>query len=258
MSNVFPLPELRWEDDRKETGALARLSTEAPREPWHIFLRDSFQWRAGEHIGLVGNTGAGKTTMLMNLLPLHRYVVVFATKPKDETMDTLLKHGYLRMKEWKPLDPRHFPRRVLWPDSLKLDSEEHQRKVFSHAFDRIYLEGGWTVAIDEMWWFDNMLNLGKDVKKYLLQARSLKISLLVGTQRPAWVPREIYTQSTHLFFWRTNDENDIRSLAGIGWRSNDLIRTIVANLERFQTLYINTRTGAMCRTRCPQIPGIGT
>jgi hypothetical protein len=85
-----------------------------------------------------------------------------------------------------------------------------------------------------------------------LQSRSLGISLVASTQRPAWVPRELYTSATHLFFWRTNDETDLKSLSGIGFRSARLISEIVANLDQYETLYINTRTGRMCRTKVPK------
>lgn len=238
--------------------AYAKLSIEAPRVPWDVFLRDYFNWRAGEHVALIGVTGAGKTTLLLNLLPLHPFVVAFATKPKDETMDKLVDAGYLRMEEWRALNPLQFPRRILWPDARELDSEERQKRVFGHAFRSIYREGGWTVAIDELWWFDNVLGQAKEIRKYLLQARSLKISLLAGTQRPAWVPREIYTQSTHLFFFATNDENDLKSLSGLSYRSSSFVRMVIANLDfnNHQFLYLNTRTGNMCRTHCPEIAGI--
>jgi energy-coupling factor transporter ATP-binding protein EcfA2 len=245
----------RLPNDSRE---FARLSTEAPRVPWDVFVDRYFDWRAGEHVGLIGVTGAGKTTLLLNLLPFHPYVVAFATKPKDDTMDKLVDSGYLRMDEWRSIDPRQFPRRILWPDARDLDSDERQKRVFGHAFRAIYKEGGWTVAIDELWWFDNVLGLAKEIRKYLLQARSLKISVLAGTQRPAWVPREIYTQSTHLFFFGTNDENDLKALSGLSYRSSAFVRMVIANLEyaNHQFLYLNTRTGNMCRTRCPEIPGI--
>lgn len=236
-----------------ETSHFAQLSNEAPRVPWDAFNHGFFHWRPGEHVGLIGPTGLGKTTMLLNILPRMPFVVVFATKPRDGSMDKLLHAGYVRLDRWRSIDPMQTPRRVLWPDATRLDSVVKQRVVFHDAFDRIYREGGWCVAIDETRYVENQLKLGEDIKMYLLQGRSLGISLVTATQRPAWVPREIYSSSTHLFFWRTNDETDIRSLSAIGYRSAVLIRSIVAELERFQVLYINTRSGVMARTRCPAI-----
>lgn len=231
---------------------LARVSNEAPRVPWDKFVR-ALHWAPGEHFGLVGPTGQGKTTMLFNLLPLHPYVTVFATKPADESMDALIDQGYLKLRRWEPRDPIQFPRRVLWPDARAMNSQGVQREVFQDAMARIYREGGWTVAFDELWYMSQILRMDTEIKTYLLQARSLKISILAATQRPAWVPRELYTSCTHLMFWRVNDETDLNSIAGIGWRSANLIRETVADLEPFQVLYVNTRTGYMCRTRCPKI-----
>lgn len=236
-----------------ETTRLARLSTEAPRIPWDVFYRN-LRWEQGEHIALIGPTGQGKTTMLIQLLEKHPYVVAFATKPRDKTMDALVNYGgYVKIDRWRSMDPDKFPRRVLWPDASRIDSDKTQAVVFHDAFAKIYREGHWTVALDETWYLDNVLKLEKPIKVYLLQARSLGISLASAFQRPSWVPRELYTSSTHLMFWRTNDEVDLRSLGGIGAKSADLIREIVVNLESHQVLYLNTRTGQMCRTRCPDV-----
>lgn len=229
---------------------LAMMSNSAPRVPWDLFLQ-RLQWRHGEHFTLIGPTGQGKTTMLLNLLELHPFVVVLATKPKDETMDQLISHGYYKMERWYSLEAKQEPRRVLWPDARRLDSVAYQKRIFDHALGAIYREGGWTVAVDELWYFANQLRLGHEIKLYLLQARSLGISLLSATQRPANVPLEVYDQSTHLMFWRDNDENNLKRISGISWRSARVIKHIIANLEPFQVLYINTRTGEMLRTRCP-------
>lgn len=236
--------------------SLARLTTQAPRIPWDLFKRDYFKWRPGEHVGMIGPTGQGKTTMLVNILPFHPYVTVFATKPRDETMEYLVTHGYIVLDKWKSIDPKNYPRRVIWPDARKLNSHQTQRKIFTEAFSKIYREGGWTLALDETWYFINTLKLDHPVKTFLLQARSLGISLVAATQRPSMVPLEIYDQSTWLFFWRDNDEQNLKRIAGLSVHSAGLIKSIVSSLERYQVLVINTRTGEMIRTRCPKVEGI--
>ncbi len=238
----------------REQAALAAIARRAPRTPWELFLEE-FDWQPGEHAALIGPTGQGKTTLLMHLLqhPLHPFQAVFATKPRDKSMDQLLSHGYVKLDRWRSIEAKQWPKRVLWPNASTVDSQRLQQNVFADAFRRIYLEGGWTVAIDELWYIANILKLERFVKLYLLQARALDISLLVATQRPAWIPVEVYDQSTHLFFFRDNDERNLSRISGISRGSARLIQHMVANLEAHQVLYVNTRTGAMLRTRCPAL-----
>lgn len=232
---------------------MAVVSKQAPRIPWDTFIDEFFTWKNGEHIGMIGPTGQGKTTLMEALLPLHKYVTVFATKPRDESMDYLIRNrGYKKFESWpNGLDADEAPRRVIWPDARQIDAQARQTQVFRDAFGKIYRETNWTLALDETYVLDELLGLSKEIRVYLTQARSLGISLIAATQRPAWVPRELYTSSTHLFFWRSNDRTDLQSIAGIGDKDSLVIRMAVANLDRYQALYINTRTGEMARTKAP-------
>lgn len=232
----------------------AQLSNEAPRVPWEVFLSKIFRWEAGEHVALIGPTGQGKTTLAAQLLPLHKYVTIFATKPKDKTMSALSKiKGYDIYDRWRSIDADQSPRRIIWPDAKRLDSDKQQKLIFHDAFAKIYREQGWTLYLDELHYISNELGLSKEVRTYEMQARALEISLVVATQRPANVPLEIYDQSTHLFFWLDNDERNLSRLSGISWKSANLVRRVIANLEMHQVLYINTRTGKMFRTRAPKV-----
>lgn len=225
-----------------------------PYVSFETFMR-AFQWKQGQHLAIIGPTDSGKTTLAMQLLPKQPYVTAFATKPADDTMDELASKGYKVFKRWPQSWPynsvKRYPRRIIWPPIRSMDKEtqDRQREVFTEAMAAIYGEGGWCLYLDELYTIAEQIGMAKEVKFYLLQARSLKISLAVGTQRPFWVPLEVYDQSTHLFFFKDNDERNLSRIGGISWRSSDLIRKTIANLNPHDFLYIHATTGGMVRSR---------
>ena len=241
-----PVRHIRTEEEWQ-----ADIATEVPRVPWDKFVAE-WQWLQGEHIGLIGPTGSGKTTLLGAILPYRWYVVVFGTKPADDTLDMLLEQeDYRKFEEWLRVPAKKSPRRVLWPDATDITAEEHQRIVFANAFAAIYKEQNWCVVVDEGWYVAEMLKLKQPMRVYWTQGRSLGLSFVVCTQRPAWVPVEMYDGSTHLFFWRTTEDEALRRMSSLGAANSALVKYIVPRLELHQTLYINTRTGVMRRTRAP-------
>ena len=235
----------------------------APVVDWNDFINGVFKWRQGQHVGLIGPTESGKSTLTYGILPLRKYVTFFATKPKDSTLDQFAATaGFERIEVWppknkwtnRPVKPEKMPRRILWPDARVLGATSRQRAVFGAAIDDIYRSGGWCVVWDEFWYMTNILELEKESRIFLQQARSNDISFVMGAQRPSRIPLEMFDQSTHLFFWRDNDESNLKRMSGIGWLSADLIRSLVARLEPHQVLYLNARTGAMYRTIAPLPP----
>lgn len=238
--------------------------TLAPVLPWDDFLSYVFSWRQGQHVGLIGPTESGKSTLEFSILPMRDYTVFFATKPRDPTLEAFADQaGYVRMTEYPPMKrsgfrkreytPEEMPRRLLWPDARALDSDVKQQEIFTEAFKRVYAQGGWCVVWDEFWMMTQILGLERQARIMLQQARSNDNSFVMGAQRPARIPLEMYDQTTHLFFWRDNDESNLKRISGIGFLAADPIKWLVANLEPFQTLYVNTRKGWMYRTTAPEL-----
>lgn len=239
--------------------------TMAPVIPWDDFLTYVFDWRQGQHVGMIGPTESGKSNLTFSILPLRRFWVVFVTKVKDETLEAFgAEDGAVRIEDWPPIKkrgvvrPRPFtaaemPRRLLWPDASQLGAVDRQREIFKRAFEDIYTQGGWCTVWDEFWMMCKILGLENEARIMLQQARSNDISFVMGAQRPSRIPVELYDQSTHLFFWRDNDEANLKRISGIGWLAANPIKLFVANLEPFQTLYINTRKGLMYRTTAPKV-----
>jgi energy-coupling factor transporter ATP-binding protein EcfA2 len=261
------------EDDLPDGGVI--LQGDAPIISWREFC--SFfvpGWKQGQHVAIIGPTDSGKTTLALNLLPIHIWVVILATKPRDETLDTLIAPvrkyrwfgkakalpagKYLKMDQWDTkLDLHKFPRRILWPNALDLYSAETQLKVFKQALEIIYREGGWTLYMDELWFMSAELKMAHEIRMYLQQSRSNKVTLVISSQRPSRIPVEVYDQSRHLFFSRDNDERNLSRISGIAFQSRHMIMNLVANLEPHQFLYVNVLTGYMCRLTCPELQSGG-
>jgi hypothetical protein len=242
-ARLHSMPDTQW-------NALA--SVEAPRVPWDVFM-DRFEWRQSQHVGVIGPNGQGKTTLMLALMPLRKYVAFFATKPRDATLDKLTLRGFQKFEEW----PSHeaatkSPKRLIWPDSTDIESETRQREVFEHAFKMVFREGGWCLVIDEGWYHSEVLKLKQQMRAMWTQSRSLGISFVVGTQRPAWVPVEMYDESTHLFIFRLNEAAAVKRVSDLGSANVDLARYLIKRLETHQCLYVNTRTGQMMRTHAPR------
>lgn len=238
----------------------------APVLEWDDFLTYALDWKQDQHLAAVGPTGQGKSTTIHGLLDAYRsYVAYLATKIKDDTLKAYIdKGGYVRTADWPMTRGRgpfrrvvpvaDAPRRLVWPDATALDSEAEQKRVFRAALRDIYVQGGWTTVWDDFWYLSVLLGLEKDAKKFLYNARSNDIPFVLGAQRPAGNRLvEIFDQADHILFFRDNDEANLRRIGGVGWLSSDLIRGHVANLEQFQFLYCNTRSGWMYRSRAPEV-----
>lgn len=229
--------------------------------PWETFKpRLMADWDQGQHLSVIAPTGAGKTTIVNELLPRRAGVVTFATKPSgrrdgappDSTLMKLTRlpkaERYTLAREW-PV--RGNPERVLlWPKFERPGADvPNQTRVFEHALNEIFAAGRWCVNFDEVRYLCETLGLAKLVDQFWQQGRSQKLSVVSCAQRPAWVPRSMYSQATHLFLGRTNDEQDLRSLGGIGFADSKTIRSTVARLDTHDVLYVNSRSGAMAVTR---------
>jgi energy-coupling factor transporter ATP-binding protein EcfA2 len=247
-------PHLRSVTNSGDVERDALLSQHAPRMAWDEFF-PRFDWKQSEHVAVIGPNGQGKTTLLTAILPRRTYVAVLVTKPRDATIDKMIASGgYDRYEEWLDVDPDRSPRRVIWPNAKKLGAQDNQAKVFRHALDQMFIDGGWCTAVDEGYYLARRLKLSDAMMDYLTQGRSNNLSFVVGTQRPAWVPVEVYGESTHLFIWRTVEREALRRLSDLGAANADVAKLVIQNLEPHQCLYVNTRTGDMFRTRAPYRP----
>jgi hypothetical protein len=226
---------------------------------WTEF-QDLFKWRQGEHVSLIGATGCGKTTLAHHLLPMRKYVVVLATKPKDSSMNALIRDGYTKSKTW-PAGPSDLVQRVvLWPPIDKRTKKANQKVVFAEALNNIYEQGAWCIYADELHYLSTTLGLQPIFTDLWQQGRSMGISLVASMQRPSHVPLLAYTQATHVFFWRANDTRDLKTIGGIGSIDSKVIQNVVSRLpgkatsgfpknQAYAFLYVNVNSGKLIVSR---------
>lgn len=148
-------------------------------------------WKQGQHVGVVGRTGSGKTYLVSKLVMLRRYVIIFRTKPdtnKFPGFDTVRKAD--AMKHWRG-------------ERLLLEPEYDQQAVEGYRMlENAWRDGGWTVVIDENWYAEQQLGLKSMIIRLLTQGRSKDISVVVGMQRPVDISRFALSEITHLFTFR--------------------------------------------------------
>jgi len=230
-------------------------TTEIPHISWDEFLDEYFVWRQGEHVTLIGPTGSGKTTLTNEILDKRSYILFFSTKQRDDTQAQLLTQGF---RTAATFDEVHTDIGRYWVIKPKLNKKEavsvsaikrRQQTVFQDSLMKAFRQGSWTIVLDEVRYLTGYLGLSDEVELVSLQGRSERVSLVCGTQRPRWVPLEVYANATHLFFWRNPDRGDINRVAElVGVADRREIMSVVGNLPFHHVLYYNVQTGEMLTT----------
>jgi ABC-type dipeptide/oligopeptide/nickel transport system ATPase component len=206
-------------------------------------------WQQGEHVSIIGPTGCGKTTLESRLLDVRDSVAIFVTKIHDDTISRDFP-GYERIEKWPP--PKAWQNKVLlWPRPEATIRETYikQRRIFKDALDQIFRERNWCVVFDEQHYMCKQLGLDAENMMILQQGRSSGLSVVNGTQRPAWVPLVTYSSATHAFIWRTTHREDLRKLADLGGIEMRQLQGNLMTLGKHDFIYVNTRKGDVMRSR---------
>lgn len=233
-----------------------------PQTDWPTLERTiARNWQQGEHVSIIGPTGCGKTTLESRMLNVRDSVVVFVTKIHDDTLSDQFP-GYERIEEWPP--PRTWMNKVLlWPrpksthrgllrrrDPLTIrETYAMQRAVFKDALDSIFRERNWCVVFDEQHYMCKQLGLDVENAMLLQQGRSSGLSVVNGTQRPAWVPLVTYSSATHAMIWRTTHRDDLRRLAELGGIEMRTLQANLLGLDKHSFIYVNTRRGDILKSQ---------
>jgi hypothetical protein len=200
-------------------------------------------WKPGQHIGVCGPTGGGKSTFVGGILELRRYVLVADPKGGDETLHAL---GLERLAAWPgnqkmkaKIDKNERDGRpsryVVGPIILTSEDQPKLKTAIASSLVGAFDMGGWTYYLDELQVAADrrMLNLSGEIDNVLVAARSKGLSLIVAMQQPKWVTSASLTQPTWFAVTRTRDTDTVNRLAELMGRPKAEIRGALKGLDEY-------------------------
>lgn len=202
-------------------------------------------WRQGEHVALVGPTGCGKTTAMLDLIERRGWVTLLATKPRDRTLRRL--PGWTRIEQWPP--PPMTNRVMLWPRWRTIADNAKQGAEFREGISRMVMAGSWCIVADDAEHLTQNLGMEPMLRTMLNQARAMDVSIVTASQRPRRVPVAVWSNSSHFYVWATPHPDDRKALSGIaGLDYRQLGEVLRALPSRHDLLYVNPTTGEVTIT----------
>lgn len=239
-----------------------RVSYTVPFVAWSdLQAHLAANWVQGQHVGLIGKTGSGKSHLALELMNLKPYVIIIATKRYDPLLEEASK-GYVVREDMSevPRTDEGYPihnRVIIWPGTALKDESDRltaQRKSVSDTLSTAERQRYWTVLIDDVMWVYDMLGLSKKLEAIWYQARSAGISLVASAQRPVKTPRNMVAQASHLFLFSVSDKRDLEHFREIaGNIPPHIIEETLPSLNagRHEFLYVGTDDNIICKSIAP-------
>ena len=208
-----------------------------------------FPWYQGQHIVLTAQTGGGKSVLVRHLINKRDYAVILASKKADATYDKYVDTGIKRIYKWPPPQPFFYPithwplpeHYLLWPKIKKVSDLDPKKlgATFRKCLEKLFIDGGWTVILADLYYLAMRLKLADIVAEIQFQIRALGVSEVSELQRPAWVPRATWGQSSHAFLQALSDQDDLMEMRGLFRMTTRELIEVTRSLAKYEWLYRN-------------------
>lgn len=238
------------------------VSYEIPFVEWPALGAHLAQsWQQGQHVGLIGKTGSGKSHLALRLMEIKPFVIIVATKRYDPLLEEASK-GYIVREDMSeiPRTDEGYPihnKVIIWPGTALKNEDARlaaQKQSIVNTLNTAERQRYWTVLIDDVMWVYDMLGLSKKLEAIWYQARSAGISLVAAAQRPVKTPRNMVAQASHLFLFSVSDKRDLEHFREIGGNIppsviEETLPSLNASAHEF--LYVGVDDGTICRSIAP-------
>lgn len=212
--------------------------------PWSEFrTRVLDRMTQGEHVGMIGPTGRGKSTLAMHIIKRRPYVVVLDAKGGDST---LAASGFEVIHEWPIPDLAERvksgkPVRVmLRPTSHGRARLTQANDMFSRCIEDCLRQTHWTIYIDELRLTSEgrTIDLAPEIEVGYMTGRGRNVSFISASQAPRWVPIASHEQSVHQFHWRLHDRYAWKRQAEISGIGTERFEGLTEAMKPHEVLYV--------------------
>lgn len=256
---------------RRELRGQARFRY-APRVEWEEHAAElAEEWAPGQHVSIFAPTDHGKTHLVLHgLAPLWPEAypwLLIDCKGIDPIMqgwgNTV---GKLPSRMWRHrlYDSQRF--RLVTPARVERvpASQAQVRAALNTVWNEVGLKKGKDGRAEHMGWvvqFNEVrsladkdlpnLNLAPYLKAMWQRGRPF-ITVIAETQTPAWVPREMFDQPSHVYVGGWTDERSVKRAGELGGDTDNIVR-IVNQLQKHEFLYFRRRDRRMQIVMAPSV-----
>lgn len=198
------------------------------RVPWELLGPDFIdawgrpggKWQP-EHMEILGPTGCGKSYfekhILLERVRVRRsHVVILLTKPADKTLAQL---DWPVVTKWPPNEWNHKNRQVLFhakSTGLGKGARARQAEQVEQLLDGLWHpDANVILAVDEIAYVEQELGLRTHMTTYMREGRTLGITVVASTQRPAGVSRAVHSETAWVAAFAPKDQDDAERMAQI-------------------------------------------